>query len=290
MKATPIALAVAGVLAAATGAQAQGQLMPTPAYTQALGEYHQKQADYQAQYSAYETARLNYERDKAAYDARWGYGAYANAYGPFNYTPTYSSGYGTTTYPYTYPSTTYPATTPYASTSPYVYPGTAYPYTSGGYASTYPYGATPTYPYSTAPYAGGYAVNSSYGAATPCVGGPGSLNMGALSAAANAALAGKTFSATTEVNRAVLGAVVDRTLGHRAIAASQCDADGYFYTVEQTQPYREGYYDAQGRWVVGVTSAYASCRLAPAPTDANADTWRFVKVCPDSGGRFRISG
>jgi hypothetical protein len=68
MKPTPIALAVAGLLAAGTAAQAQ---IPTPAYTEALAEYQQKHAAWQAQHSAYEAARLKYEQDRAAYDARW---------------------------------------------------------------------------------------------------------------------------------------------------------------------------------------------------------------------------
>ncbi|HYG25753.1 MAG TPA: hypothetical protein VD906_02490 [Caulobacteraceae bacterium] len=275
MKPTPIALVVAGLLAAGA-AQAQ----TTTVYTEAHQTYQQQQAAYEAQQSAYEAARLKYENDRAAYDARWGAGAYARLHGPFVYTPpAYTYGYGSTA------ATTYPY-----STAPYVYPGVpaaTYPYTTSPYASTYPYSST--YPYTTAPYAGGYSVNASYGVATPCVGATGGLNMGALSVAANAALAGKTLSGTTEVNRAVLGAVVDHALGARSIASSQCDANGYFYTFEQTQPYREGYYDAQGRWVVGVTGAYANCRLAPAPTDATASTWRFVKVCPDASGRFRIS-
>ena len=36
-------------------------------------------------------------------------------------------------------------------------------------------------------------------------------------------------------------------------------------------------------------AAYASCRIAPAPTDAYGSTYRYVRVCPDGTGRYRIS-
>ena len=278
MKTTPKALAIASVLAAAafgTGAAAQ-------TYGQAYQTYQQQQAQYQAQQTAYNTARAKYEADRAAYDARWGYGAYERAYGPFRYVAPNTYGYGYGTYPYTYPATTYP----YASTYPY----STYPYAST--PSTYGYGyGTTTTPYGYNPYsAGAYGVNSAYGTSVPCTTGSSSVNLGVLSALAQAAMGGRSISTSSMVNQAILGAVVDRTLGARAISSAQCDSRGYYYTYSQTQPYREGYYDASGRWVSTTAyGAYANCRIAPAPTNAAGSEFRYVRVCPDATGRYRIT-
>jgi hypothetical protein len=289
MKMTPKTLAIASVLAAAavgTGASAQ-------TYGQAYQTYQQQQAQYQAQQTAYNAARAKYEADRAAYDARYGYGAYERLYGPFRYAPTSTYGYGYgSTYPYSssYPYSSYP----YSGT----YPASSYPYSSSyPYASTYPYGST--YPYSSTPspygynpyYAGAYGTPSSYGTAVPCSTGSSSVNLGALASIAQAAMGSRSLSVNSIVNQAILGAVVDRALGSRAISSSQCDSRGYYYTYDQTQPYREGYYDAYGRWVSTMpSSTYASCRIAPAPTNAYGSEYRYVRVCPDGTGRYRITG
>jgi hypothetical protein len=110
-----------------------------------------------------------------------------------------------------------------------------------------------------------------------------------LAALAQAALGGG--SASSAVNQAVLGAAVDSAVGRQSTYAAQCDARGYYYTRAQTQPYREGYYDSYGRWHSTTTSSrYAACRIAPAPTDAYGQTYHYVRVCPDSTGRYRITG
>ena len=292
MKTTPMALAVAAILAGGvTAASAQ-------TYGQAYQTYQQQQAQYQAQQAAYNAARAKYEADRAAYDARYGYGAYDRRYGAFRYTAptTYGYGYGSTspyssTYPYgsTYPTTSYP----YGSTYPYSsYPYSSTPSTYGyGYGTTYPYGSTTPYGYN--PYsAGAYGVPSSYGTAVPCATGSSNVNLGALASIAQAAMGSRTgLSTNSIVNQAILGAVVDRALGSRAISSSQCDSNGYYYTYSQTQPYREGYYDAYGRWVSTMPSgSYASCRIAPAPTNAYGSEYRYVRVCPDGTGRYRITG
>jgi hypothetical protein len=54
-------------------------------------------------------------------------------------------------------------------------------------------------------------------------------------------------------------------------------------------PYRES-----RRWRYGAndSSYYARqrCRLAPAPIDADGRDYRYVRVCPDDLGRYRITG
>jgi hypothetical protein len=275
MKPTPLALAVASVLAAsATAASAQTYGQAYSAYQAAQNSYYNQQSAYQASRETYDQARARYEADRAAYDARWGYGAYARAYGPFAYTapaPTYGYGYGTTPYS-SYPATTYPAA-PYSS----------YPYTPAPSAYGYGYGTSPY-------YAGAYGANSAYTTAVPCSNTSGSANISVLAALAQAALGGGV-SASTAINQAVLGAVVDNSVGRQSTYTARCDSRGYYYTRAQTQPYREGYYDSYGRWHATAPSPqYASCRIAPAPTDAYAQTYQYVRVCPDSSGRYRITG
>jgi hypothetical protein len=290
MKKTPMALAIASVLAAAaTGAAAQ-------TYGQAYQTYQQQYSTYQAQQVAYNAARAKYEADRAAYDARYGYGAYERAYGPFRYTApsTYGYGYGTS-YPYgsTYPTTSYPYGSTYPSTSyPYgsTYPSTSYPNTYGyGYGT--PYGTTPYGYGSSNPYnAGAYGVNSAYG--NPCVNASAgsNVNLSILSALAQAALGGRSLSTNNIISQAVLGSAVSNSLGARTTSNVKCDSYGPYYTRSQTQAYREGYYDQYGRWITTPTPPqYARCRLAPAPTTAYGSEYRLVRVCPDSSGRYRIT-
>lgn len=222
-------------------------------YGQAYSTYQQQQATYQAQQLAYNTARAKYESDRAAYDARYGYGAYERRYGAFVYAPAPAAyGYGT------------------------VYPANPY--------AVAPYGTNPY-------YAGAYGANSGYTAADPCLttSGRGSVNLGVLSALAQAALGGGV-STSSIINQAVLGASVNNSVGSRATSNVRCDSYGAYYTYSETRPYREGYYDAQGRWRTTRTSqAYARCRIAPAPTNAYASEYRYVRVCPDRSGRYRIT-
>lgn len=286
MKMTPLKLAVAAVMAAgATSASAQTYGQAWNAYQAAQNTYYNQQSAYQARRETYEQARARYEADRAAYDARWGYGAYARVYGPFVYTPapTYSYGYGATpysSYPYSaYPTTTYPTTT---------YPYSSYPYSSA--PSTYGYGYGSPYGYSVSPYAGAYGANSAYTTAVPCANTSSSVNLSVLSALAQAALGGGV-STSNLVNQAVLGAVVDNALGRQSTYTPRCDSRGYYYSYNQTQPYREGYYDSYGQWhTTAPAPQYASCRIAPAPTDAYGETYHYVRVCPDDSGRYRITG
>jgi type II secretory pathway pseudopilin PulG len=292
MKTTPLALAIAGVLAAAaTGASAQ-------TYGQAYGAYQQQQATYQQQQQAYATARARYEQDKASYDARYGYGAYERRYGVFNYAPDQSYGYG---YGSTYPTTTYPAPSYPYSSSPYSSAPSTYGYGYGspygtstpyGYGTPAPYNYGTPAPYSSNPYyAGTYGANSSY-SPQPCStsSSSGGVNIGVLAALAQAALGGGS-SASSVLSQAVLGAGVDRSTGSSTVSGVKCDSRGPYYSYNQTQPYREGYYDSYGRWQATATArAYANCRIAAAPADTYGSQYRYVRVCPDSSGRYRITG
>ena len=104
-----------------------------------------------------------------------------------------------------------------------------------------------------------------------------------------------------ETEGAILGAVVGGALGN-AIAngetrdieryGARCDARGYYFTYDETFPYREdvGYRDRpSGRYDYGYYSRNR-CRLAIAPAewDGRVD-YRYVRVCPDRDGRYRIT-
>ena len=76
----------------------------------------------------------------------------------------------------------------------------------------------------------------------------------------------------------------------RANGNYKCDTTGPYYSYDQTVPYREAstyrgrnsgrynysYYERQG------------CRLAPAPVAE--EEYRYVRVCPDANGAYRITG
>ena len=79
---------------------------------------------------------------------------------------------------------------------------------------------------------------------------------------------------------ALVGAGVGAAVGN---ASAKCDTRGAYYSYEQTQPYRysDGRYADSGE----------RCRLAPAPTEYNGRVeTRYVRVCPDADGRYRVQG
>ena len=96
----------------------------------------------------------------------------------------------------------------------------------------------------------------------------------------------------------VLGAVPGSTTGG-AIGANigrstaHCDARGYYYSYDQTMPYREDAADLGRRSGQYDYNQYArrGCRLASAPAEYNGRMeYRYVRVCPDRQGRYRITG
>ena len=91
---------------------------------------------------------------------------------------------------------------------------------------------------------------------------------------------------------AVLGAVVGGGLGAAVGNANdryRCDSRGPYFAYNDTVPYRES-----RSWRYGANdSTYYTrqrCRLAPAPVDSNGHDYRYVRVCPDANGRYRITG
>ncbi len=212
--------------------------------------YQDKRNTYDAQREAYEQDRANYERARAAYDARWGIGAYERRYGPFR----------------------------------------------GYYTDTYAYDPDA---YSTTPYRGYYEGTTDYYAAyrnTPCEERrENNTAAGAvIGALAGAALGSNIAGHGVRTEGAVLGAVVGGVAGGSiGRSSAHCDSGGrYYFSYEQTYPYREADWDRNGRSGRYDYSWYTEhrCRLAVAPADWNGVTdYRYVRVCPDEDGNYRIT-
>lgn len=122
---------------------------------------------------------------------------------------------------------------------------------------------------------------------------------GLIGALAGAAIGSNIASDNARDEGAVLGAFAGAALGV-GIAGSAgssrstalCDGTGYYYTYDQTYPYQEPQ-GARGRRSGRYDQGYYSrqrCRLAVAPAYMNGRSeYRYVRVCPDRQGRYRIT-
>jgi hypothetical protein len=265
-------LGMVSALALATAAPAAAQYyQPTQEYRDAQARYQEQQEQYQAQrdrYEArrdtyedrraqYEVARADYqrrradwERARAAYDARWGYGAYARRYPMPVWDTAYWSGY---------PAPTYSS------------PGYAY-----APAAPY-YGVNSAY---TTPPA--VRCNNNSTVTAGAIGAIAGALLGSNVAARNARTEGAVLGA-------VVGGAIGAGVGH-ANDRYKCDSRGVYFTRAETIPYREdayasGYDSNRYRdW------SRRGCRLAAAPTDSYGQDYRYVRVCPDASGRYRFVG
>ena len=245
-------MALAAALMATSSAPVLAQ-----GYYNTQSQYQRDQQQYDTSYREYLRAREQYDRDKAEYDRRYGAGAYERYYsqGRWNGDRWESGRY---------------------DNNPY---GNQYGNQYGRYDPYDRYRDTPCERTST----------SSRDRTTGTV--LGALIGGALGATA----AGDN----SEAKGAVLGAIVGGVIGNQVAGNSsstdrygpQCDNDGYYYTYEQTSPYREATRRGQrsGRY----DSSYYTrqrCRLAPAPAQYGDRTeYRYVRVCPDRNNRYRIT-
>lgn len=267
MKTKTIALTLASVLALSAGA-AIAQNVPTweeyeaqqRAYQQQQGAYEQQRDAYQDrqqayadQRRAYEAKRAQYLRDRAAYDRRYGVGAYERRYGAWRWEPDY-------------------AYQPYDSR----YPNDA------GYYGRDVSARVDIDRYRNSPCEQRRSGNTAAG-----------LIIGAL---AGAAIGSNVAATDVQTEGAVLGAVVGGGIGASiGRDSARCDDRGYWYSRNETIPYREARYyrDRRARSGRYEYSYYArrGCRLAPAPAEyAGQVEYRYVRVCPDSRGRYRITG
>lgn len=246
MKNHLIAAATASVIALAAGsAVAQSAPPDWATYQSQQREYQRQQSDYQDrredyadQRRAYEAKREQYLRDQAAYDRRYGRGAYVRQYGEWRYDAPYAGGYGR----------------------------------DAGYNDAY------------APYRD-----------NPCEKRRDNRTVaGALIGALAGAAIGSNVAATdVQTEGAVLGALVGAGVGGSiGRETASCDRTGYYWRRDQTISYREAGYgrgQRSGRYAYNDYSR-RGCRLAAAPTEWGGRTeYRYVRVCPDGRGRYRIT-
>ncbi len=238
---------------------------PTDQYMQQQRQYEDQQAQYDAQrrtyrdqreayraaHAAYERRLADWQARRADYDARYGYGAYVRAYGP---APRWDE-----------------------SRWSYWAPGGSYAY------------AAPTSPgLYGAPSAGYYGRESAYTAPVKCNNNS-AVTSGVIGALLGGVLGNSVSRGGGRTGGTVLGALVGggvgAAVGH-AHDVQKCDERGLYYSYEDTRPYavsNDVYRD--DRWAYWQRRG---CRLAPAPV--NETDYRYVRVCPDSDGRYRVTG
>jgi hypothetical protein len=125
--------------------------------------------------------------------------------------------------------------------------------------------------------------------ASACERGSNAAAGGVIGALAGAAIGSNVAGRGDRTAGAVLGAVAGGAVGASiASNTAHCDRRGYYFSYDQTYPYRELPDRADGRF-----DRYhrRGCRLAQAPAYVRGQTeYRYVRVCPDADGRFRFEG
>jgi hypothetical protein len=258
-----IGMASALALATAMPAVAQ-QYRPTPEYQRQQEVYDSQRAQYEDQQAQYQERREDYRQTRRNYrEARRDY---ERRLTEWNRAQTiYDRRYGYGSYARMYPRPVWDQT----------------------YWSSY----------QAPPYAGYYGRNTSATAA-PCStrnnGNGNTVAGGVLGALAGAVLGSQVASRGARTEGAVLGGVAGAVIGG-AVGNSRdndnykCDSRGPYFSYDDTVPYREG----RNRYSSAYDPNYYErqrCRLAPAPVDAYGRDIRYVRVCPDGDGRYRITG
>ncbi len=118
---------------------------------------------------------------------------------------------------------------------------------------------------------------------------------GAIGALAGAAIGSAVAGRGNHTEGAVLGGFAGAAIGASSASSSaaRCDARGYYFSYNQTVPYRESaeYGDRVSGQYGYDNYRRMRCRLAAAPAYVDGYTdYRYVRVCPDSSGRYRITG
>ncbi|HEY8572108.1 glycine zipper 2TM domain-containing protein [Phenylobacterium sp.] len=248
-----IGMASALALASVTPAAAQ-YYQPTPQYQQDLSRYQSDRNAYEARRDDYERARMDFERRRADWErARAAYDA--------------RWGYGA-----------------------YVRQYGPAPVWSDAYVADNYYAPAPAY---AAPSAGYYGYNTATTVPGPVrCNNNSTVTAGVIGALAGAVLGSNVAARNARTEGAVLGAAVGGAIGAgvgRANDRYKCDVNGPYFTRNETIAYREadgyGYDRNQYR-----RYSRMGCRLAPAPVDNYGQDYRYVRVCPDASGRYRITG
>jgi hypothetical protein len=254
---SPLTITLAAVLAVSAAAPALSQ----PSYSDT--EYQQRLRDWQAERDRYEAQRQAYEADRRAWENRYARpGPYAPGYVPGPYDPSYRP----------------PPYDPRYDRRDY----------DRRYDDRYP-AADPYRYYRDSPCERRATSSDRRVAGT------------VLGALVGGAIGANVAADKVETEGAVLGAVVGGAIGN-AIASgdprdverysARCDDRGYYYSYEETFPYREdvGYRDRRSGRFDYDYYARNRCRLAIAPAEWEGRVdYRYVRVCPDSQGRYRIT-
>jgi len=254
---TAIATALALATAAPVAAQNQSygyQYRPTDESVRRQRDYNAQRDQYEAQRDAYQASREDYRAARADYERRLADWEARRA--------DYDARYGYGAYVRAY--------------------GPAPAWDDRRWASAYP-----DRDYS-APAAGSYGTNSAYAAPVSCNNNSAVMG-GIIGALAGSVLGSNVAAHGRRTEGAVLGGVVGAAGGAAVGHANdkyKCDRRGAYWSYNDTVPYRvsnDVYRDDR-------YSEYSrrGCRLAPAPVSDR--DYRYVRVCPDPDGRYRVTG
>lgn len=257
-------IGLASALALATAmpvVAAQPTYRPTEQYQRDYQDYQNRQSDYYDQQNRYRNQQANYQDRRADYaEARRDYELRRDRWEDAR--ADYDRRYGYGAYARRY--------------------GAA-PVWDDAYWSRY------------APSASYYGADTSYATPVRCDNNNKSATIaGVIGALAGAALGSNVAARNARTEGAVLGAVVGGGIGAAVGNANdryKCDNRGVYYSYNDTIAYRESAYDRarkSGRYDYAYYERQR-CRLAPAPVNGNSE-YRYVRVCPDGDGRYRITG
>jgi len=242
------------------------QYQPTPEYRDQQQQYQRDRSDYEARKDAYDARRETYDARRDRYEvSRADYEAaridYERRRADWERARArYEARHGYGTY------------VRYYGPAP-VWDEARY----GPYAPAAGYYGRPT------TYVGPVTCRNDHSAATAG---------GILGALAGAALGSNIAASGHRTDGAVLGGVVGAGIGASVGNAHdryRCDNRGPYFSYNDTIAYREAPDFRSGRYDYAYYSRMR-CRLAPAPVDTYGRDYRYVRVCPDADGRYRITG
>lgn len=218
-------------------------------------------------------------------------------------------------YPYGAPYIPVPAYGQQPSAPVYNPPAPVYGAPQPGYGSPAPYGAPPPPPYGAAPGtygaqpgygpppgsyaapapygappAGAYGANTAYAAPVRCDN-TGAIAGGLIGALAGGVLGSNVAGHGNKTEGTVLGGLVGGGVGAlvgHAHDKHQCDERGVvYYNYGDTVPYQVDSSAPPDPRAADYVNR--GCRMAPASVNNGQET-RYVRVCPDPDGRYRIVG
>ncbi|WP_312166975.1 hypothetical protein [Phenylobacterium sp.] len=258
---------------------------PTPQHQSDQSRYQADRAAYEQSRQDYEAARARWERSREQYDRQYGYGAYARSYGqaPAQNDLGYQGAGG-------YPSGESRADFDRRMAA-YDSARAAYDRRWGSGAYERAYGPPPVW--SADAYAQDASTTAYISNDPSCTNSKTNRSIGGavIGALLGSALGSNVAGRGVRTEGAVLGALVGGGIGLGVGRASaKCDERGYYYSYDQTIPYQESDYDRSRRSGQYGYSDYdrMQCRLAPAQVSSSEQ--RYVRVCPDGQGRYRITG